>query len=114
MESQFIRIENFDEWEPPGMLARVLARLLPHANPDFESVFPRVRCWWLELRNGTPVREIGFSADGLPLVLGPFKDNRGFWTDSPVLLDAAGYAHVGAEEFERQWGEAAAGRQGRT
>ena len=113
MSSQFIQIENVGSGEPPGAFARLLARLLPPANPDFEHLYPQVQHWWLELRNGRPVREIGFSAGGLVLVLGPFDGNWGFWTDSHVLLDATRQAPVDAEEFERQWNEAADERRRR-
>ena len=53
-----------------------------------------------------PIRELGFSAEGRVVVVGPFRQNWGLWTDSPVSLDPDSYAIINADEFERHWQEA--------
>jgi hypothetical protein len=85
-------------------LRRLLNLVLPAANPDFESLYPSVQLWWVELNaSGVPQREVGFSAGGEPIAVGPFGRNLGFWTDSPMIFVATDYARVEDRAFEQVW-----------
>lgn len=105
MASDFIRYDEGpdDKWVAPGPIARFLSRVLPQANPDFEHLYRSVSYWYLELDKSKPVREVGFSDSGVPIVIGAYEDNRGMWTDSPVLLTPSEYPEVSVLEFESAW-----------
>ncbi len=91
------------KWVKPGLIARFLSRVLPEANPDFEHLYKSVSYWYLELDGCKPVREIGFTDAGEPIVVGPFGSNYGMWTDSPCLLAALDFPSVPAEDFQAVW-----------
>ncbi len=105
MTTSYIRVEEdlIDQTNEPGLIARVLSRVLPKANPDFERLHRSVGYWYLEVHDSKPTREIGFTHSGEPIVLGPFEDNYGLWTDSPILLEPSEYPSVAPEEFESAW-----------
>jgi hypothetical protein len=84
--------------------ARVLRRIIPAANPDFEPRYGDVTLWWVEIdESGLPQREIGFDAAGLPIVVGPFERNYGFWTDSAMTFNVGEYKHLSQTEFDEHW-----------
>jgi len=91
--------------EKPGPIWRVLSLILPKANPDFEDLYREVGYWFLEVENEKIVREIGFSKQGAPIVIGPYGRNFGMWTDSPILLDPleSGYEEIQEKDFEKYW-----------
>jgi hypothetical protein len=63
-----------------------------------------VRRWWVEIdESGIPRREIGFDSAGLPIVLGPFEGNYGFWTDSPMTFDVGNHEQLSQTEFDVHW-----------
>jgi hypothetical protein len=91
----------------PGreLLWRILRRLIPPANPDFNCLYPRVSIWHLEVdaETGKPLREVGIDQEGQILVVGPWRDNHGFIVDSPVTFDAADHPQISAAQFEEEW-----------
>jgi hypothetical protein len=86
------------------ILRRLLRLVLPVANPDFESLYPSVQLWWVELNaSGVPQREVGFNASGEPVVAGPLGQNFGFWTDSPMTFSVGEHPQVAEQAFAEVW-----------
>ncbi|HKA01250.1 MAG TPA: hypothetical protein VKE70_32275 [Candidatus Solibacter sp.] len=72
---------------PDSLIVRMLYKLIPRANPDFDGCYCKVRTWWVEVDDaGMPQRELGFGAEGKVTVAGPLGRNHGFWTDSNMTL----------------------------
>ncbi|WP_457424012.1 hypothetical protein [Roseateles sp. P5_E7] len=83
---------------------RALKRVVPVANPDIESLFPQVRCWWLEVDDaGVPQREVGLDATGTVVVAAPVDENMGFWTDSSMTFPPSEQNTVSLDDFESAW-----------
>ena len=84
-----------------AIIERAVRKLIPLANPDFESSYERVRRWWVEVdERGTPQRELGFDRDGTVALAGPLGDNFGSWTDSTMTFNPAEHNVVPEEVFE--------------
>jgi hypothetical protein len=92
-------------------LTKLLSSMLPKANPDFDGKIQDVRQWILEVddEEGTPDREIGLDDNGNVLMIMPWRNNYGFWTDSNVRVDELAKSHkmnfVDRQEFEKLWSE---------
>jgi hypothetical protein len=90
-------------------LVSILSKIIPIANPDFESKIPDVKCWLVECDSltGIPEREIGLDKEGQVILKMPHKNNYGFWTDNNLLLNDFKEHFVTAEiskaSFEQQW-----------
>ena len=90
-------------------LTKILTTIIPKANPDFEVKIQNVRQWILEVNEdeGTPEREIGLDDKGNVMMIMPWQDNYGFWTDSSVQVDelakSSDMTFGDKEEFERLW-----------
>ncbi|UOP04094.1 hypothetical protein [Conchiformibius kuhniae] len=69
---------------PDAWWQRLLLRLLPCANPDFEPQIHLVCTWLLafEAADQAPVREIGLDAAGRVIIKTPDARNYGYWTDN--------------------------------
>lgn len=89
------------------LLTKLLTTIIPKANPDFDDKIRDVRQWILEVddEEGTPEREIGLNENGKVMMIMPWKNNYGFWTNSLVQIDDMSKTHemnfVDKEEFER-------------
>lgn len=93
-----------NEERPFPAWLKLLMRVLPAANPDFDSKIRDVHTWWIELDDhDKPQREIGFTESGQAVVAMPLGQNCGFWTDSQVTFTAGAYEHIEADVFERKW-----------
>jgi hypothetical protein len=96
-------------WHPEKLwqkiCRKILITILPRANPNFDDKYRDVRVWWLEIddKDSKPNREIGFGSDGKPIVIGPYGNNYGFWTDSDESVDVAWGSPVEAERFNQAW-----------
>src|SRR5262245_1047177 len=93
-------------------MKRFLSALLffiPKANPDFDALIPEVEEWQLEIdpENFLPVREIGIGRNGNVLLIMPWRENYGYWTDNNLTL--AGFkerfncSELKVEEFQKNW-----------
>ena len=90
-------------WPKQGALIKGLARILPLANPDFESAYENVVSWWLELDDENVVhRELAFNASGSAVAAAPLGRNFGIFTDLDSAPDGLG-AEVDASSFEKVW-----------
>ncbi len=70
---------------------KFLEFFIPKANPDFDELYDSVRKWWVEIdEKSAPCREIGFDVNNNPIVIGPFGENHGLWTDSNVTFKGRG------------------------
>ena len=93
------------------LIVQILTTIIPKANPDFDSKIQNVREWILEVDEDeeTPEREIGLDDKGNVMMIMPWKDNYGFWTDSSVQVDKLAKSRDmtfgDKEEFERLWNE---------
>lgn len=92
-------------------LTKILSGIIPKANPDFDGKISNVKQWILEVdeEEGTPEREIGLDDNGKVMMMMPWKDNYGFWTDNSVQIDELAKTRemnfVDKEEFDRLWTE---------
>ena len=104
---RYIIVNETKATQTEGLISKIVKpvlSLLPRANPDFERLYPNVVTWYLELNdNGKPTREIGIDALAEIIVIGPWRNNRGLWTDSPVALDPEQYVSLARSDFERSW-----------
>jgi hypothetical protein len=107
MKTRYIQFEEPESEIPKkGWLVRILTKILPPANPDFEDKIFEVRHWLLELdsETGIPVREIGLDKEGQVIVKMPFKKNYGYWTDSNISFDESAWqSNLSKETFEENW-----------
>ena len=89
----------------PGWLIRILQRVLPAANPDFERFYHDVVVWHVEIgaATGEPLREVGLDAQERVLAIGPWGENVGFIVDCGGTFDPAEYQQISAEQFEDEW-----------
>ena len=106
-EMRYIEI-NTGPWsgKPLPWWCRLLQKIIPPANPDLEQQFyPLTRRWWVELDDkGVPQREIGFDADGKPIVLGPVGHNFGFTVDTTEPWPESDEDSAEAtKEFQKTW-----------
>jgi hypothetical protein len=88
---------------------RILTKIIPKANPEFDDKINNVQYWLVECEDetGIPQREIGLDKEGRVIVKMPFGANYGYWTDNNLLLDNfkehfAG-SEISKESFERNW-----------
>lgn len=90
-------------------LINVLASIIPKANPDFEGKIQDVQQWIIEVddEEGTPQREIGLDSQGNVMMIMPWKDNHGFFTDSNVRVEELAKSYeidfVDKDYFEHLW-----------
>lgn len=90
-------------WPRSSLVGRALSRILPSANPDFDSTYERVESWWLELDETSAVcRELAFDASGATVAAAPLGENLGIFTDLGSAPEGLGDS-VDASEFERTW-----------
>jgi hypothetical protein len=84
----------------------VVRAVIPAANPDFDKLFPSVTLWWIEIdTQGIPQREIGFNSSGEPIVIAPFGENFGYWTDSPMSFAVSEHEAVSSQAFQTMWSQ---------
>ena len=94
-----------------NILIKVTSSIVPKANPDFDGKIQDVRQWILEVDDdeGIPEREIGLDDKGNVMMIMPWKDNYGFWTDSNVHVDELAKSHemqfLDRQEFENLWND---------
>ena len=79
---------------------------IPQANPYWKNRYEAAENWWIEAdAEGLPIREIGFTVDNRPIVIGPLSRNMGFIIDSNVTFEQFQNDESIEREFERVWNE---------
>ena len=68
---------------------RILSKLIPKANPDFEKKYKSVDTWYIEYDDQRcfTTREIGIDKDGIVIARAPFNNNLGLWVDSDMKYE---------------------------
>ena len=71
-----------------SFLGKLLAFILPNANPDFEDKFVLISKWLLEFEDTElpPIREIGIDNQNQVIAKMPFKNNSGYWIDNDLTF----------------------------
>ncbi|HET9504188.1 MAG TPA: hypothetical protein VFO93_11650 [Hymenobacter sp.] len=82
---------------------RVVFFWVPKASPDYDRRAGDVAYWLVEVEDGRAEREIGFNAQGKPILHAPTDRNMGLWTDSDREFAVSEFETVAATEFERFW-----------
>ena len=88
---------------------KILKSIFPIANPGFDNQVERVSQWLLEIaeEDNIPVREIGLDISGNAIMIMPWKENYGYWTDNN--LSAKDFKknfrteNIKSEQFEIYW-----------
>jgi len=88
------------------LVADVLHRILPSANPDFDDfIYDRVVAFHVELdSDGSPERELGIDSGGQVVFIAPWRENLGVILDIfDEPFEASKYEQISAEQFQREW-----------
>jgi hypothetical protein len=91
--------------EKPGWFVRLLQRVIPAINPDFEHLYDQVVMWHVEIDSATgePLREVGLDARQRVIAIGPWRDNYGYMVDCGGTFVPAEHAQISAGQFEQEW-----------
>lgn len=90
---------------------KVLTKIIPKANPDFDDKIDDVNEWLLEFdeETETPEREIGINNRGQTIMIMPFGRNYGYWTDNNLKLkdfiETFNVTPVVDKEFNDRWNQ---------
>jgi hypothetical protein len=70
-------------------LVTTILFFIPKANPEYEGLIDDVAEWQLEIdpSDNLPIREIGKDLNGNTILIMPWLDNYGYWTDNNITLD---------------------------
>lgn len=62
---------------------------IPKANPEYDELIEDVTEWQLEIDpiDKLPKREIGKDINGNVILILPWRNNYGFWTDEDITID---------------------------
>ena len=93
MDNTYLKIELEETIKPKRssffktLLWKFLSTIIPKANPDFENQIQNINIWLIEFdENGITEREIGLDKDEKTVMIMPWKDNYGYWTDNNFKL----------------------------
>ena len=93
------------------ILAWLLEKFIPKANPDFDAKYDDVETWFIEYdeENDYTSREIGLDKDEHVIVVGPFQENLGYWVDNDLTLqnyeEHFDVQYIDKAVFEKLWME---------
>lgn len=114
MKNTYLKIELGESIESEKsnllrtLLGKFLSTIIPKANPDFENEIDKINTWLIEFdAGGIPEREIGLDKDGKVVMIMPWKDNYGYWTDNNLnltdFMNGFKYSEIENEYFEHRW-----------
>jgi len=91
-----------------NLLEKIARKIIPLANPDFEAKILETNIWLIEFDNeNIPVREIGINNLNEPIMIMPYKNNYGFWTDNNLKLqdfkNGFEFYEIDGDAFENNW-----------
>ena len=87
----------------------IFTTIIPIANPDFENKIEEVSTWLIEFEADSyyPSREVGLGISNLPIVIMPWQNNYGYWTDNDLTIEDFrshfNCIDISNEEFQRYW-----------
>ncbi|QKG56876.1 hypothetical protein GKZ68_09705 [Hymenobacter sp. BRD128] len=84
-------------------MVRLILWWVPKGSPDYGKKSDDVAYWLVEVEDGRAEREIGFDAQGEPILHAPTDRNMGLWTDSDREFLVDDYQIVEAQEFNLLW-----------
>ena len=89
-------------------LEKILVKISNAANPDFDNQIHKTDNWLIEFDEfGIPEREIGLDKDGKTVMIMPWKDNYGYFTDNNFKLqdfkNGFSYSEIERDYFEQEW-----------
>jgi hypothetical protein len=90
------------------VLDKILASFVPKSNPDFGTKYDSVSLWYIEYDNQNDYtnREIGLNENDEIIIIGPYNDNLGFWTDEDLTLQdyqKFNPANISKSDFDALW-----------
>ena len=107
---------NTSEAEPKNWLGRaienslykILTSIIPKANPYFNGKIKDVYEWIIEVEEDEmPTREIGINKEGSVIMIMPWRENCGYWTDNNLIaedfIESFECTTVNQNEFENLW-----------
>lgn len=93
-------------------LAKIIKTVLffiPEGNPGYSEIICDVAEWQLEIdsTDNLPTREIGKDMNGKIILIMPWHDNYGYWTDNDITLDYFkdhfNATNIDKSEFDKNW-----------
>ena len=114
MQNTYLKIKLEETIKPKRssffqtILSKFLLTVIPKANPDFENQIQNINIWLIEFdEDGIPEREIGLDKDGKTVMIMPWKDNYGYWTDNNFNLqdfeNGFNCSEIEKDYFENEW-----------
>lgn len=91
-----------------NIISRILKKIIPQANPNFDDKYQFVDNWYIEYDEVEEIteREVGTDTKGVVIVKAPFKDNFGFWVDNNLKMEdysKFSIKHIYSEDFNQLW-----------
>jgi hypothetical protein len=92
--------------------AKILGAILffiPKGNPEYDEIIGDVAEWQLEIdtSDNLPNRELGKDINGNIILIMPWRDNYGYWTDNNITIDYFQdhfkATNIDKAEFEKNW-----------
>ena len=116
MKKTYLKIDFDESIEPEKsnlfhtLLEKFLSTIIPKANPDFDNQIQTTNIWLIEFNEGgIPEREIGLNNDVKTIMIMPWKDNYGYWTDNNFhlqdFMNGFKYGNIENEYFEQRWNQ---------
>ena len=89
----------------PDQSTGSLGAVIVTENPDFETLYPHVDHWLLEIDDETErvSREIGIDKENVPITIGPWGCNYGVFADSKIDMREKDHETITAALFEEMW-----------
>jgi hypothetical protein len=114
MKNTYLKIELEETSQPEKsnflgtLLKKLFSTIIPKANPDFEGQIHNINIWLIEFdEDGIPEREIGLDKYAKTVMIMPWKDNYGYWTDNNFKLqdlkNGFKYSEIEKDYFEKEW-----------
>ena len=92
-----------------GRIFKAILFFIPEGNPEYGEVIHDVAEWQLEIEphENLPTREIGKDINGTVILIMPWRDNIGYWTDNGANVDYFKdhfkATHIDKLEFMENW-----------
>ncbi len=107
MEKRYYRVTDGTDEVPNNILAFWL-RQRHAANPDLDQIYTEVAYWFVEVEKYRVIREVGFGAEGEPILAAPLGRNPGTWTTIELNFVGREGPAIDEASFLRGWESAVA------